>query len=94
MTSQNNEQSEQKQISKEDYKELVLKKCESNHIWINKRTYLFPSDDQKIQLADMILEKLKNKSTQIPSEAITSESELMRELAELTPILYLKVNWS
>jgi hypothetical protein len=81
-------------MSKAEYKKLALKKCEDNHIWINKMTYLFPTDEQKIKLADIVLEKLKTKSTQIPAESITDESELMRDMAELTPILYLKVNWS
>jgi hypothetical protein len=77
-----------------EYKKLALKKCEDNHIWLNKMMYMFPTDEQKIKLADAILEKLKTKSTQIPGESITDNTEVGRELAELTPVLYLKVNWS
>lgn len=81
-------------ISPEQYQKMVLEKCEKNHIWLNKMNYLCPTDDEKLKLADIILEKLNCKSTQIPSEGITSDCETIRELAELTPILYLKVNWS
>jgi hypothetical protein len=81
-------------MSANEYNKLALKKCEDNHIWLNKMTYLFPSDEQKIKLADTILEKLKQKETQIPQHSITDEDEGMRELAELTPVLYLTINWS
>jgi DNA-directed RNA polymerase subunit H (RpoH/RPB5) len=82
------------QISEEDYKKSVLEKLEQNHIWLNKMIYLSPSDEQKILLAESVLDKLRQASTQLPSECITSDDEVMRELAQLTPILYLKVNWS
>jgi len=82
-------------MSESDYVKLAMEKSDSNHIWLNKMVYyISPSDADKIKLADMILDKLKTKSTQIPAEGITSDSELMREMAELTPILYLRVNWS
>jgi len=82
------------QILDEEYTKLVIQKCEENHIWLNKLIYLYPSDEQKIKLAESILDKLKDKSTQIPSDLITSESEVMREMAVLIPVLYLRVNWS
>jgi len=82
-------------MSESDYVKLAMEKCDSNHIWLNKMVYYIrPSNEDKIKLADMILDKLKAKSTQIPSGGITSDSELMREMAELTPVLYLRVNWS
>lgn len=81
-------------MNEEDYKNLAFKKCNDNHIWLNKMTYIIPSDEDKIRLADLILEKLRTKTTQIPAEGITSDSDHMRELAELTPVLFLKVNWS
>ena len=81
-------------VTKEQYQEMLFKKCEDNHIWLNKMVYILPSDDDKIKLADMILDKLQQKSTQIPSDGITSEIDVVRELAILTPVLYLKVNWS
>lgn len=77
------------------YNEMALEKCEENHIWLNKVVYgIHPSDQDKIKLADIILKKLHNKSTQIPSHGITSDMDVMRELAELTPELYLRINWS
>jgi hypothetical protein len=82
------------QMLKENYSELVLKKCRDNHIWLNKMAYLDPSNEMKIQLADTILNELRQSSTQIPGEGITISSEYFRELAELTPVLYLAVNWS
>jgi hypothetical protein len=85
----------EKIMSKAQYQRLVMKKVEDNHIWINKTTYWFsPTDEQKIALANMILAKLAEKSTQIPSRGITDECKSIRELAELTPILYLSINWS
>lgn len=82
-------------MSKADYQNLVVKKCEDNHLWINKMTYIFsPTDEQKIALANIILEKLQMKSTQIPSRGITDDCEGMREMAELTPMLYMSINWS
>lgn len=84
-----------KKMSIPEYQKLVIKKCEDNHLWINKATYLFhPTDEQKIALANIILEKLQMKSTQIPSRGITDECEGMRDLAELTPMLYMSINWS
>ena len=85
----------EKIMSKAQYQRLVMKKVEDNHIWINKATYYFsPTDEHKIALANMILAKLSEKSTQIPSRGITDECKGIRELAELTPILYLSINWS
>lgn len=81
-------------ISKRAYERLILKKCEDNRIWLNKMTYISPTDEQKIKLADAILDKLNCKTTQIPSVGITDNDEKIRDLAELTPMLYLRVNWS
>lgn len=83
-----------RRMTRREYDKRVLKKCEDNHIWLNKMTYLNPSQKQKIQLADTILEKLRRQSSQLPSEGIVGEDATMRKLAVLTPILYLKVNWS
>ena len=84
-----------RKMSKSEYTKLVMKKCEDNHIWLNRAMYQFsPTDKQKIDLANMILDKLNCKSTQIPSRGITDECEGMRDLAEYTPVLYLTVNWS
>lgn len=83
-----------KRIPNQDYTKLVLKKCEDNHIWLNKMAYISPTLEQRLALADTILEKLRTKSTQIPESGITDEDETMRKLAELTPVLFLKVNWS
>ena len=83
------------QISEKEYAKMILQKCEDNHIWLNKLTYLInPTDEQKIQLANLVLDKLRCKETQIPSHGITDEHDVVRELAELTPTLYLRVNWS
>jgi len=82
-------------IPKEKYQEMVNEKLEHNHIWLNKMVYfIHPTDEEKIRLADMILYKLNTRSTQIPADGITDDSELMREMAVLTPMLYLRVNWS
>ena len=82
-------------MSKEAYCALALKKCDENHIWLNKMVYyIHPSVEDKIKLADIILDKLGTKSTQIPSSGITCDTEVIRELSELTPTLYLAVNWS
>jgi hypothetical protein len=90
-----NETVTENKMSKAQYQRLVMKKVEDNHIWLNKATYYFsPTDEQKIALANMILEKLKEKSTQIPARGITDDCKGIRELAELTPILYLSINWS
>ena len=81
-------------ISEKDYLNLVLRKCKENHISLNEMRYLEPTDEQKIKLANIILQKLRCSSTQIPYEGITSDSESFRELAALTPVLYLTVSWS
>ena len=81
-------------IPEEEYQKQIVENCEQNHIWLNKAVYLFPTDEAKIKLADMILAKLNHKSTQIPASGITCETDVVRELAELTPMLYLSVNWS
>ena len=81
-------------IPEEEYQKQIVEKCEQNHIWLNKAVYLSPTNDAKIKLADMILAKLNHKSTQIPASGITCETDTVRELAELTPMLYLSVNWS
>lgn len=82
-------------IPEDKYKEMVLEKCEENHIWLNRMVYgIHPTDDQKIKLADQIIKKLHDKSSQIPSHEITSDNVSMREFAKLTPCLYMRVNWS
>ena len=83
-----------KRMTESNYTKLVIEKTRDNHIWLNKMHYRFASDEQKIKLANMILDKLNTKSTQIPGHGITDECEGMRELAELTPTLYLSINWS
>ncbi len=81
-------------MKKEEYNNKIIEKCHVNHIWLNKLTYISPSDADKIALADMILAKLNNKGTQLPSSLVTEESEQLQKIAELTPILYLSINWS
>ena len=81
-------------IPEDCYTKMMIEKCEENHIWLNKLSYLNADDAQKIHLANIILEKLNCKSTQLPDRGITDDLDVIRELAELTPILYLSINWS
>lgn len=72
----------------------VLQMCESNHIWLNAFHCINPTPKFCEQLGRSIIEKLKDKENLIPSSLITSDAEPAREIAKLTPILYMSINKS
>ena len=49
-----------KRMTESNYTKLVIEKTRDNHIWLNKMHYPFASDEQKIKLANMILDSLKH----------------------------------
>lgn len=83
-----------KKISKQEYLQMVFDQADSNHLWLNAFECIRPTDELKMKIGEWVLRKLNNKENLIPSDAITSDSEVSRELAELTPMLYLRINKS
>ena len=73
---------------------MVIGKLKDNSISLNAMHCIKPTDEFKMRLADTILEILKDKKRLLPQSGITSDNENIRELAELTPILYLEINQS
>ena len=80
-------------ISKQKYQKMVYEKAKKNHIWINAFDCIHPSDELKKHVGEVVLHMLNCRET-IPSDGITSANETVRELAVLTPILYISVNKS
>lgn len=81
-------------MNEAEYKELAYQKANDNHIWLNAMNCINPTDEFKIKLADMILEKLNFESCLIPGSSIISDDETLKKLGELTPILFLRINKS
>ena len=81
--------------------EDIMEALEANHIWINKVRLINPDDDFAKQLGWMIIDKLKDKDYLLPDHFDEPEEGFdedlrnrMQELAELTPMLYLRINAS
>lgn len=68
--------------------------AKSNHLWVNAFLCVNPTTELKIQIGEWVLNNLKDKENLLPSSSITSEDKTVRELAELTPVLYLSVTKS
>ncbi len=66
----------------------------SNHLWINAFDCIRLTDELKIKIGEWVLKGLNTKENLMPSESITSDNQISRELAEMTQILYLSVNKS
>lgn len=64
--------------------ELKAQKADENHLWLNALDYLlYPTDEQKIKLADMILAMLKDHDRTLPDPELP-----------YTRFLYLSINAS
>lgn len=81
-------------IKQEDYNAQVFTKTKENHLWISAFRCIRPTDELKISIGEWVLDLLKDQESLLPAEYITSDNQTMRELAGLTPILYLSVNKS
>lgn len=81
-------------ITKQKYNKMVFEKAEENHLWLNAFACLNPTDKLKMEIGEWVIAKLKDPENLIPSSSITDDSEIVREIAELTPVLYLSVNKS
>lgn len=60
----------------------VAKKARGNHIWLNAFSCINPTDEFKIQLADMVLGMLDDKNN------------TLRTTLDTTDMLYLSINKS
>lgn len=76
------------------YAEKVLTMSEGNHMWISAFRCIRPSDELKLEIGTWVLKLLNDKENLLPSSSITSDNETVRELAELTQMLYISVNKS
>lgn len=76
-----------------EYQNEVMKKVESNAIWINALEYVGNvSVENKIKLADSILGMLNKKDNLLPASFIVSDDKNMQEMAKLTQVLYLSIS--
>lgn len=76
-----------------ELQEQVLKRVQSNHIWVNAFTIIRPSDDTLKAIGREVVEMLKQKENLLPSWNGQTEGEV-HALSELTPVLYLRINAS
>lgn len=83
-----------KKLTQEEYDKLTADTARSNHLWVNAFQLIHPTDELKQQIGEYIISLLKDKDNLLPSNGITSENQTVRELAELTPMLYVSVNAS
>ena len=83
-----------KQIPLSEYKDMVYKQSEENHIWLNAFSCVSPSDEFLKGVGRMVLDKLNHKDCLIPGSGITSDIDVMRELSEMGQQLILRVNKS
>jgi hypothetical protein len=81
-------------MTQEDYNKKAAEMAKSNHMWISAFACINPTDELKTQIGAWVLKLLRDEDNLMPSESITSENKTVRELAELTPVLYLMVNKS
>ena len=81
-------------MTDKEYKKKVFKRLSENHIWVNSLFCIHPSDELKMKIGEQVLDMLNYSDGLLPSETITSEDKTMRDLANLKPILYLRVNKS
>jgi hypothetical protein len=79
-------------MTEEEYKTKVYDKVSENHIWLNAFACINPSSEFCEKLGRDIIQMLKEKDRLIHS--YYGDSEVLKTLAELTPILYLRINKS
>lgn len=78
----------------QEYDKKALQAAKDNHIWLNAMNCVRPTDEFLISIGKTILSKLSKRDNLMPSDGITSNNESIRELAKLTPILYMSINKS
>lgn len=83
-----------KKITKQEYDKRVSEMAQSNHMWLNALACIHPTQDLKIQIGEWVLKLLNDKENLLSSSGIESANKTIREVAELTPILYLSINKS
>jgi len=81
-------------MTEEEYNKQVVLKAKENHIWLNAISCIRPTPEFKMQIGENVLAMLNCKDRLVPASGITDELDVMRELAELTPVLYLTINKS
>lgn len=81
-------------MTEEEYALKATQRAKDNHIWLNAFSCISPTPEFKMKIGEMVLDKLNSKDCLMPSSGITSDLDVMRELAELTPVLYIKINKS
>lgn len=77
-----------------DYANQVLEKVSQNHLWLNAFSCINPSNDFKRSIGEWVLSQIKVPENLLPSSGITDKNKTIRELAELTPVLYVSINKS
>jgi len=80
--------------SKIKWSKKVLQKAQENHIWLNAFDCVRPTPAFCESLGRSIINKLRDEENLIPMSGITSDVEAMREIAKLTPIMYMSINKS
>ncbi len=73
--------------------EAVVKRIQVNHIWINAFSLVNPSPETLQGIGEEIVRMLKDKGNLLPAWHGETKGEVSG-LAELTPMLYLRINAS
>lgn len=85
-------QLEFKTMTKDEYKDKVIEKIQDNHFSLNALYCINPTDEFKINLADLILKMLDNPNNLLPDGAITEP--IGEKIANQIPVLYLSITKS
>jgi len=80
-------------MKNEELAEKVVTQIARNHIWINAFSLVNPSPETLQGIGLEIVRMLKNKDNLLPAWHGETEGEV-HEIAELTPMLYLRINAS
>lgn len=73
--------------------EKVARQIAENHIWINAFSLINPSPETLQGIGSEVVRMLKNKDNLLPAWHGATKGDV-DELAELTPMLYLRINAS
>ena len=73
--------------------EKVARQISENHIWINAFSLINPSPETLQGIGLEVVRMLKNKDNLLPAWHGETDGDV-HEIAELTPMLYLRINES
>ena len=83
-----------REMNNAEYNKAAVEKANRNHIYLNAFNCISPSPEFEREVGRFVLDRLKNRDNLMPDNGIASENELVRFMAERSPVLYLKISKS